>query len=51
MAADGAASPQVQESAQQRVSCGQAQQQMGNGYFLHPHKARCTVSIHDSGSL
>ena len=24
---------------------------MGNGYFLHPHKARHTVSIHDPGSL
>ena len=34
-----------------RVPCGQAQQQMGNGYFLHPYKARRTVSVHDPGSL
>ena len=24
---------------------------MGNGYFLHPHQARRTISVHDPGSL
>ena len=33
------------------VPCGQTQQQMGNGYFLHPHQARRTISVHDPGSL
>ena len=35
----GAAGPQVQESAQQRVSRRQAQQQVGNGCLLHPNQA------------
>ena len=35
--------------AEPPVPCGQAQQQMGNGYFLHPHKARSFISVYDSG--
>ena len=51
MAADGAAGAQVQESAEQEVSCRQAQQKMGHGHLLHPHQARRTVSVHDPRSL
>lgn len=38
MAADGAAGAQVQESVEQEVSCGQAQQKMGHRHLLHPHQ-------------
>lgn len=51
MEAEWAASPQVHESARSGFPCGQAQQQMGNGYLLHPHQAGRIVHVHDTGPL
>lgn len=42
---------QAQESAEQGVSYGQVQQQIGNGYFLYPHQAGRTVPIYDPRPL
>lgn len=41
----GAASTQISEFTQQGVLRRQAQQQMGNRYFLHPNEARCVLYL------
>ena len=44
-------STQIRKSVEQTVPGGQAKREMGHGHFLHPHKRRHFISVHDPRSV